>query len=181
MDPVLEIDTRRKIFELIQANPGLHMREIARQAGLQLSLVEYHVNYLSDNDMVYAIREDRYSRFYVDDGFIDEVGGSQLTGEQKRILHLLRQELPLAIVVILLEATKATHKQLAEALEVAGSTLSYPLGKLVDAEVVVKVKAGEHKGYRLKDRKEVLKILILGKVKPPSQVENFIDMWEDLY
>lgn len=181
MDPVLEIDTRRRIFETIQSNPGLHMREIARRAGLQLSLVEYHVNYLSDNDMVYAIREDRYSRFYVDAGFLEGVGGEQLTGQQKRLLHLLRQELPLAIVVILLEASKATHKQLAEALEVAGSTLSYPLGKLVDAGIVMKVKAGEKKGYRLTDRKEVLKVLILGHVKPPSQVENFIEMWEDLY
>ena len=181
MDPVLEIDTRRRIFELVQANPGLHLRELARRTDLQLSLVEYHIHYLSDNEMVYAIREGRYSRFYVDDGFIDDVGGSQLTGDQKRILHLLRQELPLAIVVILLDASKATHKELADALEVAGSTLSYPLGKLVDAGVVVKVKAGEQKGYRLRDRKEVLKVLILGHVQPPSQVENFIEMWEDLY
>ena len=181
MDPVLEIDTRRRIFELIQANPGLHMRELARRAGLQLSLVEYHVNYLSDNEMVYAIREDRYTRFYVDEGFVQDVGGAQISGEQKRMLALLRQELPLAIVVILLEASKATHKELAEALEVAGSTLSYPLGKLVDTGVVIKVKSGEKKGYRLKDRKEVLKVLILGHVKPPSQVDNFIEIWEDLY
>jgi len=181
LDPVLEIGTRRRIFELIQANPGLHMREIARRADLQLSLVEYHVNQLSDNDMVYAIREDRYSRFYVDEDFIEDVGGPQLTGGQKRILHLLRQELPLAIVVILLETSKATHKRLADELEVAGSTLSYPLGKLVEAGVVVRVKSGEQKGYRLNDRKEILKVLILGKVTPPSQVENFIEMWEDLY
>jgi DNA-binding transcriptional ArsR family regulator len=146
---------------------------------MQLSLVEYHLNYLEDNSIIYIIREDRYNRYYVDED-LDDLK-VKLSSAEKRILHILRQDVPLRIVVDLLECGRLTHKELKSAVEVSGSTLTYHLKKLVDADIVVKVRRGKHKGFVLKDERTVVKILVLGKVKAPSQIENFEKMWDEFY
>lgn len=180
MDPkVLDIDTRKEIFELVKKFPGLHMREIARRLDMQLSLVEYHINYLTSESVIYSIQENRYRRFYVDEDFDDK--SSRLTSDEKRMLHLLRQDIPLKIVSLLLHNPKAVHKEILKEVDVSASTLSYHLGKMKKAGLLTKVRQGKDKGYRLNDRKSVLRVLILGRVKPPSQVENFVDMWEELF
>jgi predicted transcriptional regulator len=176
---VLDVETRRDIFELIQSNPGLHMREIARRLDMQLSLAEYHLNYLEDNNIIYTIKEGRYNRYYVDEDLEDRK--VKLSGAEKRILHLLRQEVPLKIVVDLLECGRLTHKELKAAVEVSGSTLTYHLKKLVKAEIVIKVRRGKDKGFVLQDERMVVKILVLGKVKAPSQIENFEKMWQEFH
>ena len=176
---ILDVETRREIFELIQSNPGMHMRAIARQLDMQLSLVEYHLNYLEDNNIIYIIKEGRYSRYYVDEDLEDRK--VKLSAAEKRILHLLRQEIPLKIVVDLLECGRLTHKQLKSAVGVSGSTLTYHLKKLVDAQIIIKVRRGKGKGFVLQDERMVVRILILGRVKAPSQIENFEKMWDEFH
>ncbi len=179
---ILDVDTRREIFELVQANPGLHMREIARRSDMLLSLAEYHLNYLEDNNILYTIREGRYTRYYVDEDLCDAgKGRGKLSSTDKRILHLLREDVPLRIVADLLDCGRLTHKELKSACGVSGSTLTYHLKKLVRAGIVVKVRRGKDKGFILENEREVVRILVLGRVQAPSQIENFEKMWEDFF
>jgi hypothetical protein len=64
-------------------------------------------------------------------------------------------------------------------MDISGSTLSYYLNKLVDADILLHVRAGAEKGYQIKDRNEIIKILIAGRIKPPSQIDGFITTWND--
>jgi len=176
---VLDVDTRKEIFKLVQSNPGLHMREISRRLEMQLSLVEYHLNYLEDNELVYIIKEGKYNRYYVDEDMMSS--GSKLSSDEKRILHLLREDVPLKIIMDLLECGRLTHKELKEAVGVSGSTLTYHLKKLVKARMIIKVRRGKDKGFVIEDERIVVKILVLGRIKPPSQIENFEKLLEDLY
>ncbi len=178
---ILDVETRRELFQLIQSNLGLHMREIARRTDMQLSLVEYHLRSLEENELVYAIKEGGYNRYYVDDDLPEAGGGGRLDSSQKRKLHLLRQNIPLRVVCVLLDNPKAKHKELHECVEVSASTLSYHLTRMVKAEILIKVRRGKDKGYRLMDRKEVLYILMVGHVAPPDVVDGFISTWEEFF
>ena len=76
---------------------------------------------------------------------------------------------------------RLTHKELKNACGVSGSTLTYHLKKLVKAGIIVKVRRGKDKGFVLQNEREVVRILVLGRVKAPSQIENFEDMWKDFF
>ena len=123
MDEILELDTRRKIFDLVSRNPGLHLSKIAEILKMSVQLVEYHLLYLEKNVVVYAERESGFTRYYIK----GDIGTAD-----KKILSLLRQEVPLKIVLFLLKNNNSQHKDLLKICNVAPSTLSYHLKKLVN-------------------------------------------------
>ena len=66
MNELLEIETRRNIYDLITKNPGLHLSKIAQLLSLRLSLVEYHLRYLEKNNIILGISEEGYKRYYIE-------------------------------------------------------------------------------------------------------------------
>src|SRR5512136_827411 len=101
MDEILELDTRRKIFDLVSRNPGLHLSKIAEVLQMSVQLVEYHLLYLEKNVVVYAERESGFTRYYIKGG----IGTAD-----KKILSLLRQEVPLKITIFLLKNDNSKNK-----------------------------------------------------------------------
>jgi predicted transcriptional regulator len=178
-DKLLELETRRELYELIQRNPGLHMRELSRQSGLLPSLVEYHLRHLIKFDLVLSVKEQGYTRFYASSENDGETLSQVINGRQKKVLHLVRQEVALSIILIILEKTSIKHKDILDEVNVSGSTLSYYLKKLVEAEILIHIRTGVEKGYRIKDKEELIKILIMGRIKAPSLVDGFINTWDD--
>lgn len=178
---VLDLETRRKIYELIVGNPGLHMREISRQSGLLPSLVEYHLRYLIKNELVYTVKEQNSVRYYDSKEPENGFDKSSLNTRQKKILHLLRKKIPMTIVLLILEKGMAKHKDIFYHLNITPSKISYYLKKLVQYEVLVNVRTGHDKGYWIRDKEELLKILVRGHINPPTQVDGFIKTWEEFY
>ena len=62
--PALRSDGARKVYELIQASPGLSGLELASRAGLQPSTVNYHVQKLVEVGLVSTIRDGRAVRLH---------------------------------------------------------------------------------------------------------------------
>lgn len=178
---VLELETRRNLYEIIKNNPGLHLREISRQSGLLPSLVEYHIRYLVKYDLVYSAKEQNYLRFYCSKSPANNGYSIPLNNRQKKILHLLRKNVALKIVYLILRKNSVKHKDILDEIDKSGSTLSYYLDKMVKADILKHTRTGEEKGYCLKDRDELIKTLIMGGVRPPSLVDGFISTWEDFY
>ena len=177
---LLELDTRRAIYELVLAAPGLHLREIQRRLGMHVNLVEYHLGHLIASELVVEVKDAGYSRFYPTQTPGAGGGVDRLTSQEKRLLGLLRQPMPLRIIVYLLAAGRAQHKQLCDHLGCAPSTLTYHMKRLIRGQVVAQVTAGEGKGYWLVDRRGVARLLVLYRPAPFDQVEAFTELWLDL-
>ena len=110
-----------------------------------------------------------YKRFYIK---------GTIGTQDKRYLSVLRQKTLLHIVVFLLKNQTVQHKDILENVAVSPSTLSYHLNKLVKHDIVEVQRYGEHKGYQLKNREEIITWLI--QYKPFDLYEEFTNVWSDI-
>jgi len=169
MNEILELDTRRKIYDLVAKNPGLHLSKISELLNMRISLVEYHLNYLEKNQVIAYIRESGYLRFYIK---------GKIGIEDKRILAILRQDIPLKILLFLLKNINSQHKDILGYINVAPSTLSYHLKKLIKFGLISVQSYGDERGYFVNNREIIVKLLV--QYKPYSLIEDFKDIWIDL-
>lgn len=177
---LLELDTRRAIYNLVLSQPGLHLREIQRQLGMHVNLVEYHLHHMMVSELVVSVQEGGYNRFFATQAAGKGSAVDRLTSQDKRVLGMMRQPMPLRIMVYLLAAGNAPHKDVCDHLGCAPSTLTYHMKKLVKARIVVQRSAGEGKGYHLADRRGVARLLMLYRPAPFDQVDAFTELWLDL-
>ncbi len=169
-EPEIEVEKRKEIYRLIERFPGLHMREIKRRTDMSINLVRYHLNQLKKYRIVEEVEEDEYKRYYPHEGEM------KVDARDKKHLALLREKIPLYVVVFLLNRGEpSTHGEMKKELEIAASTLSYHLNKMQEKGLV------EKKGqkYRLTDPEQIANLLV--KYEPPEDViDEFIDLWESL-
>ncbi len=168
--PEIEVENRKKIYEIIEEYPGLHMREIKRRADMSMNLVRYHLDQLKKYDIVSEEEEDEYKRYY------PREGEKKVDLRDRKMLGLLRKKIPLSVVLFLLNQDgSASHGEIKEKLEVPASTLSYHLKKMMKKGMLEKAD-GE---YILTDPDGVMRLLIT--YEPPQDiVDEFIDLWESL-
>ena len=170
-EKALELEARKRIYDFVVSSPGTHLREIQRQIALPLGTVEYHLKYLVEKEMLVEKADGNYKRYY-------PVGiyGSV----DRQLLSLLRQEVPRRIVMKLLLNPGMNFKVLSEGFPVSASTLSYHLSKLVDGEVVRKVKKGRESLFFVNNQEEVAKILLTHRKSfLDNLVESFANLWEE--
>ena len=177
---LLELETRRAIYNLVLNQPGLHLREIQRQLGMHVNLVEYHLHHLISSELVVSVHQGGYNRFFPAQAPGAGSHVDRLTSQEKRVLGMMRQPMPLRIMVYLLATGTALHKDICQHLGCAPSTLTYHMKKLVRTQIVVQKTAGDGKGYHLADRRGVARLLMLYRPAPFDQVDAFTELWLDL-
>ena len=82
------------------------------------------------------------------------------------------------IILFLIKKGKAQHKEILEYIDIAPSTLSYHLKKLIDNGIISVENIGEKKTYSVTNKDDLIGILI--RYKPYSVIEGFKDVWSDL-
>jgi len=179
-DDVLELETRRKIYDEVCRFPGLHLRELSRQLNESVPLIEYHLNFMERYGIVTAIIDGQYRRYYPRDPIGSEKRTDTLSSDEKRIMGLMRQKIPLQIVLYLLKNGKGQHKDMLPLMNVSASTLSHHLNKLARRGVVEKIASGEERGYRIRDENKIAKLLMSYQPPPGTIVDSFIEIWEEL-
>jgi len=173
MADLLDLATRRRLYALIQAYPGLHIREAARQLETSVALVEYHAAILRDNGLVREERDERYVRL-----FATQTDGPVPTEPERRAMALLREKLPLRITLHLLDQDgPQQHKAIATALGLGKSKLSFHLRKLEAGGIVRKTPDGL---FTVPDRARLLDLLLRHQPTPDLRQE-FADVWLSLY
>jgi predicted transcriptional regulator len=60
-----EIETKRRIYNFILKNPGLHMRELSRKMNIPYSTLKYHLYYLKNRELIIVRPSGKYYRFFV--------------------------------------------------------------------------------------------------------------------
>jgi len=168
MDDILELETRRKIYDLISKNPGLHLSKISELLKMRVSLVEYHMRYLEKHDIAIVDKKTGFSRYFLK-GKVET---------KTKHYSILRQKTILLIIFFLLKHDSARHKDILENIDCAPSTLSYHLNKLIKYNIIEVQRYGEMRGYKIINKDEIINYLI--RYKPFDLFEGFTDIWTDI-
>jgi predicted transcriptional regulator len=171
MKEFLDLEIRRKIYNLVEKNPGLHSRKIAELLSLSGQLTDYHLLYLERRETITSVKEEDegYRRYYIK---------GKLGVSERRRIAILQHEVPLKIVFFLLQHPHSRHNEILDYIGVAKSTLSYHLKKLIKRAVIAEQSLGRDKTYTVANEKEIIDLLI--RFKPYSRVESLKDTWVDL-
>jgi len=169
-------EIRQKIYNLIAENPGLYLTKIAELLHMSKQLADYHLLYMEKNEKIIAVKDPNefYRRYYTHEHIVQN--------KDRSALEALRQELPFRVVLLLLHNTHLKHKEIYEYLDISPSKLSYHINKLKNAGIVDVMSYGHEKGYRLKNSKEVIRVLKKYKMHLGVHLvlEKFKNMWDDL-
>jgi len=175
-EKILELETRRQIYNIILKYPGLHLRELSRKINISFSSLRYHLNYLEKYGYVVTKTDKRFKRFFA---------SKKVSIRDKIWLNILRQEVPRKIVLLLITAgpadlygkytkeeqknpelrtlvhskkdltdlTKYWNKKYADKfrLDKKRVTIDFHLKKLLDADIVEKIKVGKQYKYKIKE------------------------------
>lgn len=164
---------RQRVYDVVRRYPGIHLREIERQTSVSAPLAQYHLKRLVEEGFVDVHDQGGYARHYP----TDKGKSASVTPGDLPIVGLLREEVPLHLVLVLLDRGPMTHAELVGELDVAKSTVSYHLAKLAEAEVIER--GGDGK-LRLADRERTYRLLLAYR-PTPSLIDRFAQLWEDLY
>jgi predicted transcriptional regulator len=170
-EKALSLPVRKKIYDIVAENPGLHFREIQRRTNLAVGNLQYHLEFLEKKHLIKTQRDGKFLRYY-------SVRGIQV--EEKDLMALLRKKTIRKIVLFLLNNSIANNLQIAKALQLSPSTTSWHLNKLLTQNVIEKKIKGRKTYYSLKNPEQV-KQLILGFKKSflDNLIDSFAELWEE--
>ncbi len=174
-EDVLAVKTRRDLFQYVRANPGFHLREIARALNLSITLADYHLRFLEKNDLVSWTMDGEYKRYYPRSQPGDVTARPALSDDEKRVLAYLRQPVPFRVLAFLMEREAASHKEILEHVPVSPSTLSHHLKKMQYAGVLAR--AEDRSGYRVATPRTVARIMSTYDLATPDQIGTWIRVW----
>lgn len=169
MHDIFDIEIRRNIYDLISKKPGLNLNEIVKHLQIGHQLAGYHINYLIKNELIVAeAMEEAHRRYYIKGkvGVID-----------KKLLPILRQDIPLEIILLLLQQSYLQHKDILAYFQLAPSTLSYYLKKLVKKGVIAVDVVGGIRQYYVVNQKEIIQCIV--RYKPSPVYKRVTDTWVD--
>jgi DNA-binding transcriptional ArsR family regulator len=169
----MDVGARKHIYDFVSSSPGCHLRELQRRLGIPLGTLEYHLKYLVDREYLSIRDEGGYKRYY-------PVG--TMRSVDKNILSLLRQDIPRRLVMHLLLHPNSKFGDLAERFDVAPSTLSFHVTKLLKAGIVSKTRQGRETTYKVENEHEVAMVLIAHRRSfLDVLVDSFVGTWTDLH
>ena len=172
MEEALNLENRRRIYEMISANPGTHVREMERSLNMQPGLLSYHLDYLEKRKLVRAEDDGHRKMYFISDRFIEK---------DRRTLGALRQDSPRKILIHLLVHGPTSFQDLQAEMGVAKSTLSYHLKRLRGIRVIDVSKMEKVMVYRVEDGDRVADLLIgIQESLSCDAVDRFADIWSKL-
>lgn len=150
-DP-LELANRKRIFETIRQNPGVHFRDLQRRTNMPIGVLSYHLDYLVERGLLTVDKQESFTRYFP---------GGQIGRDKQQMLAALRQEIPRGIILFLLMNPGATHGKVLESFTISGGTLSYHIKKLVSRGLIRVEKAGRESRMTVTDPDKVSDLLIV--------------------
>lgn len=172
----LQLDVRRKIYEIIEQSPGLHFREIQRRSTLAVGSLQYHLDYLQKHHIIRTQAEGKFVRYYA-------VRGVQVHTEADAAQHgqktmaFLRHESTRKIILFLLKENRANNERIAQEINLSPSTTSWHLDKLVENGVLRREREGRKTFFILIHPESARHLLVTFRQGFFDQaVDNFVDL-----
>lgn len=171
-DSLLELESRRRIYEHLRRAPGLHLRQIQRDLELPLGTLEYHLHQMEKAGLLVTREPERYKAYYPNE---------DLSRHDRDYLYYLRQAMPRRIALEVVHQPGVTFKQLVARLPIGPSTLSFHLKKLRRAGIVEEARQGREATYRCMEPDRVRALII--RYRPTFMddvVDRFAEAWIDV-
>ena len=142
---------RLLIYNTILKYPGLHFRELSRKLNIPKSTLEYHLRLLIKQNLIISESEKKYTRYY----------GLNNVGEvDKKLLKILRQDMPFKIIQFLYLNPKSSQTKICEYIEKDPSTISFHLDKLKNIDLVEINPNGKKIECKIKNEENLKKFLL---------------------
>ena len=166
---ILDLDSRKRIYDIVKKFAGCHFREIERKSKLSAGSVNYHLGYLNKHGLIKGEKENNYIRYFP----------KEFKSENKRLLSFLRQKSTRRILIFILTNNNCNHEQIVKFVKLSPSTVSWHLKKLEEEGIIRSIKYGRKTYYDLLIKKnEIINLLITYKESFfDSLVNNAIEMW----
>ncbi len=174
-----EGSTRRRVYAAVSETPGLHQRDLARRLELSAASIEHHLRHLVRAGLLARQRDGGFVRYYVAVHGVAASEGAVGAADKVR-LAILRHARPLEAVARLLQHEEGLRMgDLAQEMGISPGTLTYQVGKLEKAGIVVREARGNERWVQLADRAATVELLL--SYQPPADlVAGFEDLWSDV-
>lgn len=133
-DDALENDTRRGIYEIVEANPGICIKDVAEEADVSYSTASYHLDRLVKMDYL-ARREEGNKVLYYKNG-------GTFNNEERELVPILKNQEAMRVFQHILENPWCYRAEVAEALGVSHTTVNWHLKRLSKADLVEEHREG---------------------------------------
>lgn len=150
-DEVLEYETRRRLYHLIEDEPGLHMRELERRSGVPLGTLRHHLRYLHEHRLIDQVEDKNVTRYFAT-VFAEPA--------DRRTLAALRQEaLRRVLLFVLGRGGAASYRDIQAHIAVPASTLAVYLAQLVQRGILDRRSVGRESRYEAVDAERTIRLL----------------------
>lgn len=164
----LDIEIRRKIYDLIVTLPGIHFRELQRRSGASSGVLDYHLHYMESRGLIKSDQGDRHTRYYI--------SGTTTEGDRKA-MAALRIGGQRKILIYLLERGGSLLSDVSSGVGLSKSTVSFHTKRLLADGLLIRRGAL----FYINDPEKTADLII--KYKSTffdSTVDRFAESWLDL-
>jgi predicted transcriptional regulator len=168
-EDILELETRKEIFEYVKANPGVHFSQAKRELDMETGLLQHHLDTLENYDVLMSEDHQGKRRLFV---------AEELDSEEREILSSLRYETTRHVLLFLIQEEKARNGGIAEEVGVAPATVSWHVSRLIEEGIISEVRDGRTTLYTVADEELTMQLLVRYQESFVDRaVDNVLDFW----
>lgn len=150
MKGALDLDSRRRIYDLIRARPGTYLREMERELGMQVGMLTHHLRVLTEAGLIRAVPEGNHVRYFTEERFVQK---------DSNALSYLRTRTSRDILIYVLDRETIRLSELIALTGMTKSTMSYHLKRL-NAAGMIRVDKGEFTTVSAVDPERLVNLLV---------------------
>jgi len=128
---ILHLKVRQDIYNFIEKNPGMNIREISCKLKIPYSTLNHHLNHLKRLDLIRIKKEEKNKYIYAT---------MKIGKQEKQIIRLLREKIFCEIFLYLLWSFAFTQSEVSKELELKPSHVSYYLKKMLKVGLIEEVR-----------------------------------------
>lgn len=149
-----KLGIRKKLIDIIRNKPGIHFREILREADIAMGEMEYHLHVLEKMEIISKVTNTYYTRYYP---------AYELGTEDKKIMSILRQEVLREILLFIIQEESPSHGEISKEFKLVKSTASFYIDKLLKFGLIEREKSGRQVTYKVKEPEKILRLILIYK------------------
>lgn len=134
-DELLEHPVRRLLFDTVQANPGIHVSELARRSGTGWGTAVHHLDKLESGRLL-VTRKVNNQKCYFENG-------GKVSRQDMAVAGAVRKDKAALITTYIESHPMATQKMVCEALDMSPALTSFHVRKLANLGVLEVVRRGK--------------------------------------
>ena len=156
--------TKERVIDYIKLHPGSHLRQIKRDLGISMGVIQHHLYSLERDRIVLSRRNGLYKRFYPNLVFGDH---------QRNILDVLSLETERELLLYLIQCPNTSQKDLSEHFMISAGTINWHMKRLTETGLIQVRREGQFVKYSVNGKTG--EILNLVRRYHPRIWENWAD------